>query len=1699
MKVALRGLVPVGRSSVLERSGTANVSARATFAVSATRAADTEAIIDVEETDLVEWEHEGVVQWRPVALFAESARRRGVTSEVVTIDLPSSAFDRANSASALSIVRVDDAVRIEDIDTALIQETLASAGDFSRLRSFDDALVSSAPSDAPKLILVHGFASSTAGSFYHWERSDVVRRALSARYGELLCFDHRTLVDSPVDNAIALARALASRSPAARYELVGYSRGGLVAELLARDAQPSDAIDSLMRSKHAAEWPALREKLVELAQLQRRLSISKVLRVASPFAGTFLAGELPHAALSLMLGALLKLTQVPPVAAAGTKQVLLKLLTMVAHRSLPGLFDMRPGSALVRFLDAAPRRASTVHRAVSAAVQADTDSLWQRPAQWAIEHVYGGATDLVVPERSALSGVRNDERLCLPGSRSHFDCFDEQPAAYDDLDSRPPSTALAALLDSTLERTSSIGPYSRIVANAPVDERSTRTISDVVRQRLRGVRVVIVPGIMGSTLDDPSGRVWLSPTLLHGSFARLAYNGQPDLVRSTGLVEPAYAMLKATLSSMGATVIDAHYDWREPIEHCAKQVNDRCGDLSSGRWAIIAHSMGGVVARRWLLDLKREGAAALSTLNRVLFLGVPHRGAYSAALARAGEEGLVRLLDCADQAQNLESIVRTIKQFPGLRALEPIDGAGADVVDDVKREVSALAALQQQFAREFSDGRFVTVLGDPKQKTARSRTPGDDDVGHGDNRVLHSSSKINGDPCVCYPVGHGTIPQAPGFLWNVATLVNEGKEPHVRGALSNERMSARSALQTLPVIDDESAQIAAITGADFATIRDVNAFGAQPPMLTSSGDSQSPLSAAERAKSVGLSVVYGSIRSVQIERSEQSGLTEDSDRPAMARALVIARVEQPVLDGVLRDLDVLLDGSMGRRFVLSGVSAELGVTHSFAGRRSGVPLVVFGLGRMVEFDREAFVGAARAAFERAAFDAVDEALAMGRKDDPSAPTDIELCSVIPSALSATSVERVGAIAVALIEALLLANRGLVRANVRIASFVLYEQHRDSAAVLLRALDAARRSVRVEFSGAERIEVAETLHRGEGYRGSRLSRAAALVDVVTVSIRATTAGTNTVFDFAYDDGRAALRTDRGELSSARRAQLFDHASKGRAEEARDLLAEVVPQWFERLATSGRDLELVLDVESAAIPWEVVADGLGPRRANMVRRFSGSHERVATVTSNTALVVADPYLDAPTWSLAGARTEGRAVASALIEAQLVVRHEIAVTGDEARRALVAVQRGSVRILHIAAHGDFSARAGAGVVLLGANNVLDARWWARLERVPEVVFFNSCSSGRIAPELQQGIASLAESVLRSGVRLFVAAAWPVSDRGAAAFAVALHRELLSGVPFAEAVRRARVVLRATDERTTTWAAYQTYGDPSYRLQQESPLPERYVHDDERTDAALTLIGDLRSRPVEQRGALRAEFDALCAASAGRTSGALLYHLGMCAMDFNETSRAIEYLSDAVQREDAPLSARVWWIEARTRAAFRERAADWSVIEKDANDNATLLATSGMHASLGHLYLRRVATAVTDRQSDIDRAVAQLWRASEGNDALAARVAREARVIELVSGRVSGRKEPLLRGGASVTHRIARAHDGLLRALSEGTTSDSAVIGRVASGYRSAVAMRAGENWLEFVRLWFACVAAIARSHGHASAAGVERLAAQWERARP
>ena len=196
-----------------------------------------------------------------------------------------------------------------------------------------------------------------------------------------------------------------------------------------------------------------------------------------------------------------------------------------------------------------------------------------------------------------------------------------------------------------------------------------------------GQRVLILPGIMGSTigkerpiLDDV---VWFDPVdIILGNLTQLALHGPTNKYTALGAIPLAYTGLKLRLKLAGFDGDFHYYDWRQGLDVLGKGLVTRVRDESAEQIWLVAHSMGGLVARAAIA----RDSTVTKKINRLVMLGTPNHGSFAPAQAIRGVYPVVKqvaAIDAAHDAEELSSLVFTT--FPGLYHLLPTKEKFKDV------------------------------------------------------------------------------------------------------------------------------------------------------------------------------------------------------------------------------------------------------------------------------------------------------------------------------------------------------------------------------------------------------------------------------------------------------------------------------------------------------------------------------------------------------------------------------------------------------------------------------------------------------------------------------------------------------------------------------------------------------------------------------------------------------------------------------------------------------------------------------------------------------------------------------------------------------------------------------------------------------------------------------------------------------------
>ena len=430
-------------------------------------------------------------------------------------------------------------------------------------------------------------------------------------------------------------------------------------------------------------------------------------------------------------------------------------------------------------------------------------------------------------------------------------------------------------------------------------------------------------------------------------------------------------------------------------------------------------------------------------------------------------------------------------------------------------------------------------------------------------------------------------------------------------------------------------------------------------------------------------------------------------------------------------------------------------------------------------------------------------------------------------------------------------------HVRIAGLEIHEVLSDKAERVAHAVCRCRDLAQVDTGPHTDLMLEESLLRSEGGLPAALSAPVPAGDWQRIVIRNLereqqaaagarpegAAEATTVLEFTAIGRRARADAMRVPIDRRTVDQLVDGAvrdARPNRQVGNTLYELLLPNDLKSDLARSENLQLIVDRHTADLPWEALTARFGGQRARelalrggFLRQFRDTeltkvHTRAAQ--GKNVLVIGNPPPPPGFRPLPGAAREATAVVEALgrrFGVKALVWDEgggplldgfSEMSGTVGRRVVNALFSADWRILHIAAHGRFEPgdSSSSGVVIDDAT-VITANVVRQLSAVPELVFLNCCHLGQLDDEpadRNRLAASVARQLMDIGVHAVVAAGWAVDDEAAVVFASTFYKQLLGGAFFGAAVRASREAAQKAFPASTTWAAYQCYGDPGYRL---------------------------------------------------------------------------------------------------------------------------------------------------------------------------------------------------------------------------------------------------------------------------------------------
>ncbi|MGX1929717.1 CHAT domain-containing protein [Flagellimonas sp. 2504JD4-2] len=1272
--------------------------------------------------------------------------------------------------------------------------------------------------DKPYLLFIHGTNSDTLGAFEQL-KSTSAWNTLHHIYGDnVIAFQHRTLTQSPLENALKLAEFLPNDI---ELHIISHSRGGIVGDVLSKYHSENETIGftndqiTFLEAEEDREEDLKAIKRLNQVFGKKKLRVTKFIRVACPAAGTTLLSE----RLDTYLNVVANLVGKGPI--LGTVKELLRYT--ISHKDdteiLPGVEAQNPDSPFQKVLNHPSNNAKISGQSLIVISGNSQVSISKRGFLAILSKLfYWRRNDLVVDTNSMYLGALRDNQIQYffdEGSHvDHFNFFGN------------PSTSGAVELALTTSSDSSIPGFKTTdQIKVPAEDRALVEYGELKNEKPpSGERpiVVLLPGIMGSNLYQQGKELWLHyGRILTGGLLNLEYDSL-NTITADSVVKTSYGKLHEHLSKKYDVVLHP-FDWRKPLNEAAGEFNEKIKELMTLEQPIkiMGHSMGGVLVRDFIIDYKSTWDSLNASEGfQLIFMGSPLKGSHRILTVLFGKDAIIKKLAGLDIIHGKKRLIEMFKEFPGILGLLPLK----DDKDDFS-SITVWRQMREVFGQKKWPLPSLEVLRNLRQYQKNVLTKitdidysnmsyiaGHDKMtpcgyyldkkppkklyflytGRGDQSVtweLGIPPELKNDNSVYYTrVSHGALANDPSLFPGIDEILEKG---------STNLLST-----SMPLVRSEEQVFRAEPTYDF----DLSEQGLESTLF--GGDSEDEHIKAQLPLTIRVS----------------KGHLKYSSYPILAGHFFG--------DGILyaeKAIDGSLNGQLSDRHDLGLYPGEIETYHHFSPKESNdfPGAIILGMGEQGKLTSYRLSKSVEKG-------ALNYLLDIGKNSNEAKSVGISSL-IICSDYGGLSIE--GSVR-GIIEGINSANAKILQTfsnghpTVQFLEFIeLYSDRALNCMYTIRQMvQRDDRSLNIRLGD---LSIKKLL----GYRNRiPLNDSADWWNRISIKYKRSAEDSNIPDKFIFNVATTDSREEESELYNGTDlidTFINDISIKNRWDDcdARTLFELLIPNPFKEKLKQKGNISLIVDIDSASYPWELLQDNsIGAKplciNAGMIRQLSIPvyRNKIKRANNNQALIVADPDTEGFLNPLPGALKEGNEVASILTEKGFSVNLLPKSHPAEIIRKLFCED---YAIIHLAGHGIYNPESPkeSGMVI-GNNQFLTVFQIEQLPIVPDLVFVNCCHLGfaksedeRFFKDRYKLAANIGTELIKIGVKAVIASGWAVNDAAALDFAKRFYEEMFNGNTFGNAIKEARnKVYEEYKNITNTWGAYQCYGDPFFTLKDRS-----------------------------------------------------------------------------------------------------------------------------------------------------------------------------------------------------------------------------------------------------------------------------------------
>ena len=1326
----------------------------------------------------------------------------------------------------------------------------------------------------PFLLLLHGTLSTTVDAFRKlYDHNDAWDNIVAIYDEQILALEHHTLSVSPIQNALDFLKECPK---GCSIDIISHSRGGLVADILAKCDHRNPIvgfspieIGILSPDENEAHTIDLLNQINEIARV-KRITINKVIRVASPASGTTILSRRVDHFFNLFLNAIVLALGAGNPIYHSVKAFLLELVSQKENPLiLPGLNAMMPESLFQKMMNSS--ETTVVSDLYNIAGDADAGGINFSSLKVILANLfYQSENDLVVDTKRMEHGVRRRDGLykflAKGSTTNHFSYFssDNSSLAIVDalkVDDNHPSTLFVKHVYADGERGILLKPLSMVGF-----KKTPKSITKDV--------VIIVPGIMGSTLANNNEDQWVNmPELNRGAIvSKLAIT--EENVTASGIIKKYYYDLTEHLSEK-YDVLTFQFDWRKSVQEAAAQLKTQLEEYlksNNGKIHIVAHSMGGLVVRQCMMDHPETWSRFKENVqNKFIMLGTPWLGSYLIMEVLTGHSKRVKQLAFIDFKHSRKTLLEVFWNYPGVFELMPIER------DEVDRKF-----WEQNFWESVNNTAHLEDMPDPKQnekalnefKAYRETVLRflDTDLTNDDFRNIYYICGQSDKTVFDYTFKNRYLSKNKKLVYK-ATSFGDGSVTWKTG-IPKQLLNSPNLYYTHTSHGDLANEEYIFNGiTDILEIGHTSRLSTQQPasrsgeVITEIFEAPEPL---YDSKAV-VEAIFGIHKNIEPEADVFNVKVIHGDLKMSSYPVMVGHFFSDLILSSEKALDGYLNNRLSQRFGIGNYPGKIGESEVFFNLKTQPKgAIICGLG-----DADAL---APYVLSKTVRQAVLK-YAMFIRDNYTLPEAKGYATGI----------------------------SFVLMGIGYGKFPI----EDSIKGILLGVAMANKQIKVIGEGLKPIKDLEIMNYYESiasetyfsltrlfqtdnriaftYSKGILRRPGAKkqstfesnthnwwfnlqIDTVKQSIQ-TADEKQTISGFRYyaTNGLARVEQEMVGIGLTKIEHLLGEMSTTSTWDERlskTLFEMLIPNDFKNTFRNQNNLILKLDKYAAQIPWELLHDC---RTTEIPASVTSSFIRQLISEESTrfnqigfynkeVLIVGDPiYNQEGLPQLAAAKQEAEMVAGKLLKEGYDVNVLI---NSNAKNIMMELFSKHYMIMHFAGHGIYDPKNNNIGIAIGSGICIDPAMINQMGYVPKFVFINCCFSGVVNAEDEMYsrdryrlAANIGTQLIEMGVKAIVIAGWAVDDAAAMTFSQTFYERMLQGYDFGSAVQAARFQCYQQFQHTNTWGAYQCYGNQFYKFNDRKSIDEDHqeyvVASQVHTDLDNLLIS-IRDRKEDEKSAL-------------------------------------------------------------------------------------------------------------------------------------------------------------------------------------------------------------------------------------------------------